>query len=171
MNHLRVMALHVDILGRERTAIAHRQQAVISGHQDGFFPQQVLSLPAVGEFRRSVNVFINLQEVSTPEALAEFLLSVFALQASYGGVLNSLDFGDKGCKLLLFWGAPLSHENDVERALDFLLALQNESLISLKAGVTLRTGFAGFVGGAWHEEYTCYGYGLSLSARLMSGAP
>ena len=57
------------------------------------------------------------------------------------------------------------------RALDFLLALQNESLISLKAGVTLRTGFAGFVGGTWHEEYTCYGYGVSLSARLMSGAP
>ncbi len=31
-DHLRVIALHVDILGWERTAIAHRQHAVISGH-------------------------------------------------------------------------------------------------------------------------------------------
>ena len=38
--------------------------------------------------------------------------TVFRLQAIFGGLLNRLDFGDKGCSVLLFWGAPISHEND-----------------------------------------------------------
>ena len=139
--------------------------------QDSFFPRQVLELPQVGEFRQSVNVFINLRGTPTEAQLAEFMQIVFALQDKYGGVLNSVDFGDKGCKLLLFWGAPVSYENDVSRALDFLLELQDASAIRIKVGVTLRTGFAGFVGGALHEEYTCFGHGVSLAARLMAGAP
>ncbi len=139
--------------------------------QDVFFPQEVLALPGVGEFRDSVNVFINLQGTPDEAQLTEFMIIVFVLQDKYGGVLNSVEFGDKGCKLLLFWGAPVSYENDVSRALGFLLALQSESAVSIRAGVTLRTGFAGFVGGAWHEEYTCYGHGVSLAARLMAGAP
>ena len=142
-----------------------------SGGQGLFFPQEVLALSAVGEFRESVNVFINLRGTPSAEQLQEFIRHVFQLQDKYGGVLNSVDFGDKGCKLLLFWGAPISHEKDVSRALDFLLELQEVSKISIRAGVTLRTGFAGFIGGDWHEEYTCFGYGVSLAARLMSGAP
>ena len=139
--------------------------------QDVFFPQAVLALPALGEFRQSVNVFINLHGTPDEAHLAEFMAVVFALQDKYGGVLNSVDFGDKGCKLLLFWGAPVSYENDVSRALDFLLELQDESALRIKAGVTLRAGFAGFVGASLHEEYTCFGHGVSLAARLMSGAP
>lgn len=73
--------------------------------------------------------------------------------------------------LLLFWGAPTSHENDVERVLNFMLDLQTRTDIPLRAGITYQTVYAGFVGSPLREEYTCYGLSVNLAARLMTSAP
>ncbi len=173
-DYQRVLAIETELPAADTLVVSEFAESETGDRVEGqglFFPQEVLALSAVGEFRESVNVFINLYGTPTAEQLQEFMAHVLQLQDKYGGVLNSIDFGDKGCKLLLFWGVPVSHEKDVARALGFLLELQGVSKIQVKAGVTLRTGFAGFIGGAWHEEYTCFGYGVSLAARLMSGAP
>ena len=38
--------------------------------------------------------------------------------------------------LLLFWGAPTSYENDIDRAIQFVLAMQTRTSIPLNAGIT-----------------------------------
>ena len=60
--------------------------------------------------------------------------TVFDLQAKYGGLLNRLDFGDKGCSLLLFWGAPVAMRTTCARALGFLLALRDADVRAAARG-------------------------------------
>ena len=136
-----------------------------------FYPQSLLSQAHSGEFRQVVNLFINLPTVRTEAQLDVFMQTLFELQGRYGGLLNRLEFGDKGSNLLLFWGAPTAYENDIERALNFLLALQPLTSIPIHAGVAYQIAHAGFIGSPLLEEYTCYGKGVNLAVRLMSAAP
>lgn len=135
-----------------------------------FHPVDLLQTAVRGEFRQVVTLFINVQQPTTT-ALVAFMRRLFRLLRQYGGTLCRLDFGDKGCNLLLFWGAPTSHENDVARALNFALDLRAESSLALRAGVTYRLAFAGFAGSPLREEYTCYGLGVNQAARQMMAAP
>ena len=136
-----------------------------------FFPAAIVNQEHSGEFRQILNLFISLPTVRTEDQLAIFMRSLFALQDQYGGLLNRVDFGDKGSNLLLFWGVPVTYENDVARTLNFILDLQTNTSIPINAGVTYRIAHAGFVGSPHREEYTCYGRGVNLAARFMPAAP
>ncbi len=136
-----------------------------------FYPPEVLNQTHRGEFRHVFSLFVSLPAARTHTQLASFVQIVFALQNQYGGLLNHLDFGDKGCYLLLFWGAPVSHENDGVRALRFALELQTRSSLPLKIGITYRLAYAGFVGTPQRGTYTCYSQGVNLAARFMTSAP
>ncbi|WP_420644864.1 tetratricopeptide repeat protein [Candidatus Leptofilum sp.] len=136
-----------------------------------FFPSNLITQPLQGEFRQIVNVFISLPTVQSEAEIAAFMQTVFALQAQFGSVTSRLDFGDKGCTLLLFWGAPIAHETDIERTLSFIFALRQQSKLPIRAGVTYRVAHAGFIGSPLHEEFTCYGSGVNLAARFMMKAP
>ncbi|MBK8905833.1 MAG: tetratricopeptide repeat protein [Anaerolineaceae bacterium] len=136
-----------------------------------FFPKTLITQPLQGEFRQIVNVFISLPHLQDEAELAPFMQTVFALQAQFGSVTSRLDFGDKGCTLLLFWGAPIAHETDIERALSFVLALRQQSQTTIRAGLTYRVAHAGFIGSTLHQEFTCYGSGVNLAARFMTSAP
>ncbi|MGD8806057.1 MAG: AAA family ATPase, partial [Chloroflexota bacterium] len=135
-----------------------------------FFPAEIVRQERSGEFRQVLSVFINLPTVRTEDQLDIFVRSVFNLQDKYGGLFNRVDFGDKGSNLLMFWGAPVTYENDVDRALNFILDLQAKTSIPINAGVTYRIAHAGFVGSPLREEYTCYGRGTNLAARFMTTA-
>jgi class 3 adenylate cyclase/tetratricopeptide (TPR) repeat protein len=135
-----------------------------------FIPGELLRQPHTGEFRMVVNLFIHLPSVRTEAQLNIFMQTLFDLQDHYGGLLNRLDFGDKGAHLLLFWGVPTAFENDVDRCLNFALGLQARTSIPISAGVTYQLAHAGFIGSELHEEYTCYGQGVNLAARFMSAA-
>ncbi len=136
-----------------------------------FFPEILLSQAYSGEFRQVINLFISLPTVRTESQLDIFMHSLFELLERYGGLLKTLDFGDKGSTLLLVWGAPIAYENDIERALDFILALQPLTSIPINAGITYQISHAGFIGSPLMEEYTCFGRGVNLAARLMVAAP
>lgn len=136
-----------------------------------FFPSDLITQPISGEFRHIFNLFIGLKGTPSPEELAQFMQVLFTLQDRYGGLLNRVDFADKGCHLLLFWGAPVSHENDAQRILNFALDLRAESPLPLRAGLTYRIAHAGFVGSTLREDFTCYGRGVNLAARFMTTAP
>jgi predicted ATPase/class 3 adenylate cyclase len=136
-----------------------------------FFPEAVIHSGAGGEFRRVVSLFISLPTVRTEAQLGIFMGTVFALQERYGGLLNRLDFGDKGANLLLFWGAPITYENDVQRSLQFILDLQTQTAIPINGGITYRIAHAGHIGSTLRGEYTCYGRGVNLAARFMTQAP
>lgn len=124
-----------------------------------------------GEFRQVLTLFIQMKDISSREQLAAFMQALFGLQQHYGGYINKLDFGDKGCNVLLFWGAPTSFENDVERALDLVLQLTHTAPVDFRAGLTYRPMYAGLAGSPTRGEFACYGLGINLAARLMIAAP
>lgn len=136
-----------------------------------FYPRDLATLTSSGEFRQIAYLFVSLPTVRTETQLRIFMQTLFELQEHYGGLLHRLDFGDKGSNVLLFWGAPIAYENDVARALGFILDLQSQTSIPISAGITYRIAHAGYIGSALREEYTCYGRGVNLAARFMTSAP
>lgn len=136
-----------------------------------FCPETIINLPIAGEFRQVVNLFVDLPAGITDEMMvAPFMETVFELQEMYDGYLLRPDVGDKGFNLLMFWGAPSAHETDIDRALNFVMELSARTGIPLRAGVSYRTAFAGFIGASCREDYTAYGWGVNLAARLMESA-
>jgi predicted ATPase/class 3 adenylate cyclase len=131
-----------------------------------FFPEDLLYQDLRSEFRQAINLFISLPELPA-SALKMFLGAVFELQERYGGLFTRVDYGDKGCNILFFWGAPVAYENDAERALNFILDLRARVDFKFSVGVTSYISRAGFMGSEMMEEYTCYGWGINLAARLM----
>ncbi len=93
--------------------------------QIAFLPPEIVHAATLGEFRDVLTVFISLNDIRATVQLTDFMRHAFPLLHKYRGTLTHLDFGDKGCNLLIFWGTPVSFENDVERALNFLLDLKN----------------------------------------------
>ena len=135
-----------------------------------FMPEEIISQTFHGEFRQIVNLFIRLPDL-TDQELEDVTRVVFELQNKYGGLLNRIDFGDKGCNILILWGAPVAYENDINRALNFVLDLRSRIDIPVTAGLTYYIAHAGYLGSAMCEEYTCYGWGVNLASRLMMNAP
>ncbi|MFZ5879630.1 MAG: tetratricopeptide repeat protein [Chloroflexota bacterium] len=136
-----------------------------------FYPESVIHQPNAGEFRPVVNVFIDIPIDPTDESFVKpFMESVFLLRKRYDGFFLRPDLGDKGFNLLLFWGATTVHENNVERALNFLLDLYELTGISFRAGVSYRQAYSGFMGASVREDYTAYGWGVNLAARMMSAS-
>jgi len=136
-----------------------------------FVPDEILHLPMMGEFREVVNAFVDIPAGISDEALvAPFMETVYVLQERYGGFFLRPDLGDKGFNLLMFWGAPTAHETDIVRAINFVLELVKRTRLDYRAGLTYRIAYSGFVGAQLREDYTAYGWGLNLSARLMEAA-
>jgi class 3 adenylate cyclase/tetratricopeptide (TPR) repeat protein len=136
-----------------------------------FFPPEAFRDSLRGEFRQVANLFVSLPTVRTEDQLRMFMQIIFELQDRFGGLLNRVDFGDKGASLLLFWGAPLAHENDVTRALNFVLDLQSKTVIPVNAGITYGIAHCGYSGGKLAGEFTCHGRGTTLAARFMQASP
>ena len=135
-----------------------------------FMPEDVIVHDVRGEFRQVVNLFMRFPDLSD-EVLRRFMDDVFELRRKYGGLLTRLDFGDKGCNMLMLWGAPVAYENDIGRALNFVLDLQARAGFPITAGVTYYIAHAGYLGSALCEDYTCYGWGVNLASRFMMNAP
>jgi len=151
-------------------AIAPPDSLALSAAAADFWPPTLNRLACRGEYRNVVTLFLGLKDVESRGQLETFMETVFYLQREYGGFLSRIDFGDKGCTVLFFWGAPTSHENDVERALNFALDLKETAPFLFRAGITYRVAYAGFVGSALRADYVCYAQGTNLAARMMMAA-
>ena len=134
-----------------------------------FMPEDVIVNDLRGEFRQVVNLFMRFPDLSN-EALQKLMSTVFELRTRYGGLVSRLDFGDKGCNMLMLWGAPVAYENDIGRALNFLLDLKAAIDFPITAGVTYYISHAGYLGSSLYEDYTCYGWGVNLASRFMMTA-
>lgn len=135
-----------------------------------FMPEEVIKDGVRGEFRQIANLFISIPDLPDTE-LKHFVNVLFELEKKYGGLITRLDFGDKGCNMLLLWGAPVAYENDIGRALNFILDLRSKVNITITAGLTYYIAHAGYLGSELCEDYTCYGWGVNLAARFMMNAP
>lgn len=90
-----------------------------------------------------------------------------------GTVLNVV-----GDQIVAVFGAPVSHEDDAERAVRAALAIRDCSLADeaakpIRVHVGINTGevMAGLVGPQERCDYTVMGDVVNLAARLMSVAP
>ncbi len=138
-----------------------------------FVLDAVLDLTGGGgqaEFRQVAAAFISMEEPRDQEQLGHFVSAVVEAAVGHGGYFNKLDFGDKGSVMLILFGAPLAHEDDLERAVDLLLSLRSETSafqVRWRAGLAFGTVYAGVIGGEERCEYTAIGNVVNLASRLM----
>ncbi|MEL6922505.1 MAG: tetratricopeptide repeat protein [Bacteroidota bacterium] len=142
-----------------------------------FLPQAILSMQQGGEFRPVVSVFISFQNVKTHRVLNDFATIILNAANNFSAYLKELEFGDKGGVIALFFGAPVSFENNVERALEFILSIQEDiqateklKKLRFRVGVASGLAFTGFLGGEERCQYAAVGTRVNLAARLMTFA-
>ncbi|MBN2145774.1 MAG: AAA family ATPase [Anaerolineales bacterium] len=124
--------------------------------------------------------------------LSAYFSSMSEMISRYGGIISRIDPYSKGTKLLALFGAPVSHEDDPQRAVSAALAMNAEldalneqwrkrfgrylppessgPAIQHRIGITQGETYAGLVGSSTRREYTVMGDDVNLSARLMSAA-
>ncbi len=129
------------------------------------------------EFRQVVNIFISFDHAPAIEPLIDpFLTAILNAATDHGGYFNKLDASDKGPMALVLFGAPIAHENDLERAADFLATLREQTAASdltairWRAGVSYGTVYAGIIGSAERCEYTAIGSVVNFASRLTTAA-
>ena len=139
-----------------------------------FLPKMVISFNEMKEFRRVISVFVSFKGIKNHEELNEFTTIVLKGINSFSGYFKELDFGDKGGVLLGFFGAPISFENNIERALEFISAIQEElkplqekTDLQFRAGITSGLAYTGIVGGVERCQYAAVGNRVNIAARLM----
>ncbi|MBA2274259.1 MAG: tetratricopeptide repeat protein [Actinobacteria bacterium] len=99
--------------------------------------------------------------------LQEYLCSVIHVVERYDGHFAQTDMGDKGSKFLALFGAPITHEDDVTRALLCALELKGLGQGAIRCGVNSGLVFCGPLGSSTRQEYAVIGDSVNLSARLM----
>lgn len=139
-----------------------------------FLPESVINLKQRGEFRTVIPIFISFKGVADHDALNEFVTIVLDQFHNFSGYFKEVDFGDKGGVLLGFFGAPVSFENNVERALELVSAiqedlkpLQKKGKLKFKVGITSGVAYTGLVGGTERCQYAAVGNRVNIAARLM----
>lgn len=142
-----------------------------------FLPTEIFDNQGFGEFRNVVSVFLSFDGVNTHTALDHFASVVLEQCDNFGGYLKEIDFGDKGGVMFSIFGAPISFENNVERALEYVAAVQEElrDLESLtgaryRIGIASGLAFTGVIGSQERCQYAAVGARVNLGARLMMKA-
>ncbi len=134
-----------------------------------FTANAILDMPLQADFRTICPVFLSFQAPPDIAALHSFAGEVMAAVAEYGGVFSRMEFGDKGGLIVLWFGAPLSHENNTERAARCLLALSDRTRhlpVQWRAGLTEGLVWAGIRGAPVRGEYTTFGTVVNTAAHI-----
>ena len=142
-----------------------------------FLPNHILSYSGLGEFRSVISVFCSFTGVATHAELNDFATIFLEEIFNFSGYFKEVDFGDKGGVLVGFFGAPISFENNQERALEFvavlqdrLKTLQQKGSLEFRIGITSGLAYTGMVGGEERCQYAAVGNRVNLAARLMTYA-
>lgn len=142
---------------------------------ESYFPNDVIETGERAELRHVVSVFLQFEGAKTHEQVEGVYRELITQLKKHGGNLNKILFGDKGFQALAFFGAPRATENAESNAVGFAQAFRNTSLpklkgIKAKIGVDAGLCYAGIVGGALRNEWSCLGDAVNTSARLMTAA-
>ncbi|MDI6739493.1 MAG: AAA family ATPase, partial [Candidatus Edwardsbacteria bacterium] len=138
-------------------------------------------LGTFGEHRRVTALFLNLWGMDfdgDAQAVSKMRNYFAVLQDAvekYGGAINKIDFSSTGQRALILFGAPITYENNDERAVLFALdMLAHEEFkfggVKHRFGINSGYVFAGTIGSARRREFTAMGDEVNLAARLMSQA-
>lgn len=142
-----------------------------------FLPEEVFNAGLTEEFRNVVSVFISFEGIDSHEGLSHFANVVLDQSQNFGGYFKEIDFGDKGGVMFCLFGAPVSFENNTERALEYISAVQEElrdlELLTgarYRIGITSGIAFTGVIGSSERCQYAAVGARVNLGARLMAQA-
>ena len=135
----------------------------------------------LSELRPLVVLFLSFRGIdydNDPEAgrkLDAFIRWLQVTAFRFDGSLLQITFGDKGSYLYIIFGAPLAHEDDVDRAA--LTALQLHRLPDslnyieqVKIGISKGRMWVGPYGSTRRKTYGVLGDHTNLAARLMQNA-
>ncbi|GIK51815.1 MAG: AAA family ATPase [Planctomycetaceae bacterium] len=142
---------------------------------DSFFATEVVEAGERAELRHVVSCFLHFEGAKTHEQIEAVFRELVEQLRKHGGNLNKLLFGDKGFTALAFFGAPRATENAESNAVGFAQAFRSASLpklgaIKCRIGIDAGLCYAGIVGGAARNEWSCIGDAVNTSARLMQAA-
>ncbi|HEY6710522.1 MAG TPA: tetratricopeptide repeat protein [Actinomycetota bacterium] len=129
----------------------------------------------VNEHRKVTVAFVGAPglAIDDPRSVAElqrFVAAAVRVIDRYGGHLRQVATGDKGALLVVCFGAPVSHEDDEERAVRCCLELLRLPDWSLPAGVTTGSVYCGEVGSNSRREYSVIGDSVNLASRILQAA-
>lgn len=135
----------------------------------------------LAELRSSSALFMRFggidydDDPDAPRKLDTFIRGVEKILARYEGSLLQLTIGDKGSYLYASMGAPIAHEDNVDRNLRVAWELQTlpdqlPFIEPLQIGITYGRMYAGAYGGQARRTYGVLGDAVNLSARLMQAA-
>ncbi len=136
-----------------------------------FIPKIVYSRDYEGEFRNAVCVFISIREELDNKKRNEIIVYIMNRTYDVNGYFNSLDFGDKGCTILIVFGAPFTQEYDRIKASQFCLELLKTYNEDIRIAINYGTVYAGFIGSDFRSIYTVLGNVVNQCARLMMAVP
>lgn len=148
--------------------------------EEHFLPKQVAKklneedYPA--ELRNAAVIFTHLSSTSGSEIPLQdyqhFYTHVQRWVYEFGGVINKIDFTEKGYLILILFGVPEVHAEDTVRA--FLCALRivqiPTSSVQCRIGITYSNIYSGVIGSSTRYEYGIIGNAVNIAARLMSYA-
>lgn len=166
-----------DIGTHEHEAVEPYNKAKLSAEKlQLFYPEVIINLPDIGEFRTIVSVFISFEGLENHAQLDRFATIILERAYNFSGYFKEIDYGDKGGVIPVFFGAPISYENNAERAVEFTLAVIEAlkenfgDYIRCRFGITAGTAYTGFIGGQERCQYAIVGNKVNLAARLMTYA-
>ena len=135
-----------------------------------FVSESIVDSRMTGEFRTVTPVFVHMlnDDFVHLRERAEKLLEYALL---YGGEPSGLYASKESClNALVLFGAPVSWENNAERAFDFSLKLIDALGDSVRAGISSGTSYAGIIGNSRRCKYSVYGDTVNTASRLASKA-
>ena len=141
-----------------------------------FLPDEIINFNSAGEFRTVSSVFISFAGLHSHQQLNRFISIILDRVEKFSGYFKEIDFGEKGGVIPIFFGAPVSYENNAERAIEFAISLKEElrnifaESVKYKIGMTIGTSYTGFIGCKDRCQYAVVGNCVNLAARLMMQA-
>ncbi len=135
----------------------------------------------LAELRTTVPLFVRFDGIDydnddeAGEKLNAYISWVQKVVAHYEGTLIDLNIGDKGSYIYINFGAPLTHEDNAERATAAAWALRHqppelEYIGLVQIGISQGRMRAGAYGGSQHCTYGVLGDEVNMAARLMMAA-
>ena len=107
------------------------------------------------------------REEAIVNALNQYFIGMDSAVSGLGGVISKMDLAEHGDKLLAFFGAPVAHEDDAERAVRAALNMQAavremsskipeqvglpDLKLTQQVGISLGHVVAGYVGTSWRR--------------------
>jgi len=160
---------------RLRSYANEKQEALLS-----FLPPPVRDTIVFRHFRAELRnvaiLFIHLDVRGIPggsylKQLNRAYIHIQQCVYRYEGIVNKLDFNEKGLVVLCSFGIPVAHLNDIERAIIAARAVLDYPQKSVfRIGCTYNNVYAGILGSPVRYEYGIIGSGVNAAARLMQEA-